>query len=148
MSVQSHIYFGRMQNMGICANTCPYPNYWLMAMFFTQSLKRRSILRYYNMALMIISKPNHEEQRIKKALLIRNSWYSSSTEYSRPCLSFIENWILKVKLQLVKVRLKWVWKESDFRQKVEFDGEMLSSWNFLHFSAFIMKWRLRLNSIN
>ena len=147
MSVQSHIYFGRMQNMGICANTCPYPNYWLMAMFFTQSLKRRSILRYYNMALMIIRKPNHEEQRIRKALLIRNSWYSSSTEYSRPCLS-LENWILKVKLQLVKVRLKWVWKESDLRQKVEFDGEMLSSWNFLHFSAFIMKWRLRLNSIN
>ena len=41
-------YFGRMRNMGICANACPYPNYWLMAMFFTQSLKRRSILRYYN----------------------------------------------------------------------------------------------------
>ena len=49
-------YFGRnswffchyMRNMGICANTCPYPNYWRMAMFFTQSLKRRSILRYTN----------------------------------------------------------------------------------------------------
>ena len=49
-------YFGRnswffchyMRNMGICANTCPHPNYWRMAMFFTQSLKRRSILRYTN----------------------------------------------------------------------------------------------------